>query len=82
MYICLHACRVHAYVMPYFGLAVDIFIVFTVVSWKHWTTTIVLVGWIFLCLCVSAYVHAHMCACLNCDAFFRCSSINFLTFYS
>ena len=30
--IYMHACRVHACMMPYFGLAVNIFIVFTVVS--------------------------------------------------
>ena len=30
--IYMHACRVHACVMPYFGLACNIFIVFTVVS--------------------------------------------------
>ena len=37
MYMYLHACmqgacRVHACVMPYFGLAVNVFIVFTVAS--------------------------------------------------
>ena len=30
--IYMHACRVHARVMPYFGLAVNIFIVFIVVG--------------------------------------------------
>ena len=37
----MHACRVHACVMPYFGLAVNIF---TVVSKKHRTIKFVLVG--------------------------------------
>ena len=35
--IYMHACRVHACKMPYFGIAVNIFIVFTVVSLKHQT---------------------------------------------
>ena len=30
--IYIHACRVHASLMPYFGLAVNIFIVLTVAS--------------------------------------------------
>ena len=47
-------------VMPYFGLAVNIFIVFTVVSYKHRTINLYWYVEFFLCLCVSAYVHAHM----------------------
>ena len=40
MYICLHACRVHACAMPYFDLTVYMFIV---VRKKHWTMKFVLV---------------------------------------
>ena len=36
----MHACRVHAFAMPYFDLAVYMFIV---VSLKHWTIKFVLV---------------------------------------
>ena len=76
------ACRVHACVMPYFGLAVNIFYIFYSCLLEASDNKICIGRLIFLCLCLRAYMHAHMCACLNCYAFLRCSSINFLTFYS
>ena len=42
MYFYMHACRAHACVMYYFGLAVNIFIVFIVVSLKYRTIKFVL----------------------------------------
>ena len=39
----MHACRVHACAMPYFDLAVHMFIDL-VVSLNHWTIKFVLVG--------------------------------------
>ena len=45
--IYMHACRVHACVMPYFGLAVNIFIGFYSCLVEASDNKIVLVNWIF-----------------------------------
>ena len=56
--IYMHACRVHARVMPYFGLAVNILIVFIVVRQKK-----ICIGRLnfFMSVCECVCTCTHVC---------------------
>ena len=72
-FVYTHACRVHACVMPYFDLAVYMFIVGSAV-FAPFLGSLDNYNFVGSLMCV------RVCACLNCHAFLRHSSILLLTF--